>query len=102
MIRVILTQLILFLLPFLIYAGYLFLSRKMNRKALIDAPRYWLIMAGLLFSVAGFLFLTQVNNNPLGGTYVPAHYKDGKLIHGQIKPKEPAAGAEEGPEKTGD
>lgn len=88
MIRVIVTQLILFLLPFLIYGGYLFLTRKLNRQAWIDAPRYWLVMAGLFFSVIGFLVLSQVGNNPLGGTYVPAHYEDGKLIPGQIRPKE--------------
>ena len=85
MIRVLLTQLILFLLPFAIYAGYLFLTKKMNRQAWIDAPRYWLIVAGLVTSIAGFLFMSQINNNPLGGTYIPAHMEDGKLVPGQFK-----------------
>ncbi|PLW79168.1 DUF6111 family protein [Cohaesibacter celericrescens] len=88
MIRIIFTQLILFLLPFLVYAGYLFLTNKMHRKAWIDAPRYWLVIAGLVVSVFGFLFMSQINNNPLGGTYVPAHMENGKLIPGQIKAPE--------------
>lgn len=87
MIRVIVTQVILFLLPFLLYGGYLFLTRKMNRRAWINAPRYWLVMSGLFLSVVGFIVLSQLDNNPLGGTYVPAHYEDGKLIPGQIKPR---------------
>lgn len=86
MIRILLTQLFLFLLPFIAYAAYLFLSKKMNRQAWVDAPRYWLIMAGLAVSLTGFMILTQVNNNPTGGVYVPAHMEDGKLVRGKIKP----------------
>ena len=86
MIRVLVTQVILFLLPFLMYAGYLFLTKKLNRQAFIDAPRYWLIMAGIVFSLIGFVILSQINNNPVNGVYIPTHYdENGVLIPGQVK-----------------
>ncbi|WP_316860326.1 DUF6111 family protein [uncultured Cohaesibacter sp.] len=85
MIRVFITQGILFLLPFLVYAGYLFLTNKMHRKAWIDAPRYWLVLAGLGLSLAGFIVMSLVNNHSLDGTYIPAHEENGKVIPGQIK-----------------
>ncbi|SNY91480.1 hypothetical protein SAMN04515647_1703 [Cohaesibacter sp. ES.047] len=88
MIRVFVTQLILFLLPFLLYGGYLFLTRKMNKQAFIDAPRYWLIMAGIALSLGGFVVLSQINNNPVGGTYIPTHYENGVLVPGQVKGSE--------------
>jgi hypothetical protein len=84
MVRVIITQLLLFLLPFLAYAAYLFLTKKLHRKVWIDAPRYWLVIAGFVCSLIGFGVLAMINNNPTGGTYIPAHYKDGVLIPGQI------------------
>jgi hypothetical protein len=85
MIRVFISQLVLFLLPFLIYAGYLFLTKKMNRQAFIDAPRYWLILSGLGLSIIGFLVLSQIDNKPLGGVYIPAHMENGTLVPGQVK-----------------
>ncbi len=87
MIRVLLTQLVLFLLPFLLYAGYLFLTKKLHKRAWIDAPRYWLVMAGLVVSVAGFAYMSQTNNNPSGRVYVPAHIENGKVVPGQFHPK---------------
>ncbi|TLP48299.1 MULTISPECIES: DUF6111 family protein [Cohaesibacter] len=85
MIRVLITQVILFLLPFLLYAGYLFLTQKLNRQAWIDAPRYWLIVTGLVFTLAGFLIMSQINNNSPGGTYVPAHFDNGVVVPGEFK-----------------
>ena len=85
MIRVLITQVILFLLPFILYAAYLFLTRKIHKRAWIDAPRYWLVLAGVVFSLIGFITMSLVNNNPLNGTYVPAHFEGGKVIPGQIK-----------------
>ena len=85
MVRVFITQLILFLLPFLVYAGYLFLTNKMNRQAWIDAPRYWLVVTGLVASLVGVLIMSQIGNNELGGTYIPAHLENGILVPGQIR-----------------
>lgn len=86
MIRIVLTQILLFLLPFLCYALYLRLTKKESRRYWIDAPRYWLVVAGFVCSLIGFGVLALINNNPTGGVYVPAHYENGKLIPGQIKP----------------
>ncbi len=88
MIRVLITQLILFLLPFILYAGYLFLTNKLNKQAWIDAPRYWLIMSGLVVTVVGFLVMSQIHNNPLGGTYIPAHIENGVVVPGVFKRNE--------------
>lgn len=85
MIRILITQIILFLLPFILYAGYLFLTQKLHRQAWIDAPRYWLIIAGLVCTVGGFLVMSQIDNNPVGGTYVPAHIENGVVVPGEFK-----------------
>ena len=85
MIRVLLTQLLLFLLPFIMYAGYLFLNQRLHKRAWIDAPRYWLVLSGLALSLIGFFVMSQINNNPLGGTYIPARYENGEVIPGHIK-----------------
>src|SRR5215467_7672747 len=67
MIRPVLTEIALFLAPFLIYAIFL-----------------WATQAGVLM-IGSFVVLAQWGGSPPGSTYVPAHVEDGQFVPGETK-----------------
>ncbi len=84
MIRPALTEIGLFLTPFVLYA--LFLTA--TRAGIFD-PSAWtmrrlaaLLIASLLLVVASFLILAQFSGVPPGANYVPAHMENGKFVPG--------------------
>jgi hypothetical protein len=88
MIRPVLTELVLFLAPFVFYAIYLFATRA----DVLDAQSWplstlaYLTIAALLLVLVSFLVLAQWSGDPAGSPYVPAHIeKDGKLVPGTSK-----------------
>jgi heme/copper-type cytochrome/quinol oxidase subunit 3 len=89
MIRAILTEVALFVTPFVLYA--LFLAA--TRAGVLD-PQSWppkvlaiLTAVALLLLLASFLWLAQYKGAPAGSDYVPPHMEDGKLVPGQIRKK---------------
>jgi len=87
MIRPVLTELVLFLLPFAVYAGFLWATRA----AAFD-PSAWsvtrlasLLVAALALMIGGFLMLAELDAAPPRSTYVPAHLDNGKLSPGQTR-----------------
>jgi len=80
-----LTNLLLFLLPFAVFFSYAFFANK--RRALdggdpLRTPWYWLIIAGLVLGVAGF-FGMRLTADPHRGCYVRAHTDaKGKVVDG--------------------
>ena len=113
MLRLVVENILLFLLPTLFYVAYAMLRRHLDDGSkpadhgntgpantessptgpsktdvgniLNDAPFIWLavIGAGLVFAVL-LLFGSVSTSNPTG-TYEPAIYKDGKIVPGRIK-----------------
>jgi hypothetical protein len=87
MIRPVLTEVGLFLLPFAIYAIFLIATRAgifvKTSWSLIAVG--WLTVVGLLLVVASFAYLAHFSGAPPGSTYVPAHVKDGRLVPGADK-----------------
>jgi hypothetical protein len=105
MLRLVVENILLFLLPTVFYVAYALLrrhlddgSQQVNQPAdttpgsstnmghvLSDAPFIWLALigAGLVFAVL-LLFGSVSSSNP-NGTYEPAIYKDGKIVPGRIK-----------------
>jgi hypothetical protein len=87
MIRPVFTEVALFLLPFLVYAVFLWATRA----GVLDAsswslPRLaWLLMAALALMVGSFVTLAQFGGAPPRSTYVPAHVDAGKLQPGETK-----------------
>ncbi|MDQ0313885.1 DUF6111 family protein [Amorphus orientalis] len=84
MVRVILVQLILFLLPFIGWAIFLAVTRGLSdaRASYFIGPMpYWLAVAGLILSIAGFLALGVVGDQETG-VYHPLRFEDGKLVPG--------------------
>jgi hypothetical protein len=84
MIRPVLTELALFLAPFVLYLVFLWATRA----KVLDAASWswstvaWLTIAALLLVVGSFLVLAQFSGAPPGSTYVPAHIEDGKFVPG--------------------
>jgi hypothetical protein len=84
MIRPILTEIGLFLTPFVLYAAFLLATR-----AGVLEPKAWtlpriagLVIASLLLMTGSFLALAQFSGSPPGSTYVPAHVEGGKFVPG--------------------
>ena len=109
MIRPVLTELALFLAPFVVYAVYLWATRAgvldaaswslgrsgwlliATRAGVLDRAQWplarvlWLLMAALLLMIGSFVVLAHWGGAPPGATYVPAHVEDGKFVPGVTK-----------------
>jgi hypothetical protein len=87
MIRPILTELALFLTPFVLYAVFLWATRA----GVLDSSQWpltrvaWLLIAAFALMIASFLVLAEWGGAPPGSTYIPAHLENGKFVPGQTK-----------------
>ncbi|CTQ60110.1 MAG: DUF6111 family protein [Roseibium album] len=83
MLRVALTHLILFLLPFFCYALWLWLTkRSQHPDRWAKGPLAWLTVTGLVFVIVGFLVMSTFNRGPEGTDYRPTQMKDGVFVPG--------------------
>ena len=87
MIRPVLTELAIFLIPFVAYAIFLVATR-----AGVFASSSWpahliakLVLGSLLLVVISFVLLAHFSGAPPDSTYVPAHIEDGKLVPGEFE-----------------
>lgn len=90
MIRVIITQVVLFCLPFLAFFVYRLATQGWTgaRVAGFGRATFYLILAGGLLVVAGFVFFA-LTGGETSGVYVPTQYENGKLVPGGFRPREP-------------
>ncbi len=90
MIRRILLDLLLFLLPFALYAVYWHLARKGDpEQAARPHPWAMLFIAGLALVAASFVWLGLTEGEHTKGVYVPPHNENGKVVPGHIEKKPP-------------
>ncbi|WOH53125.1 DUF6111 family protein [Bradyrhizobium sp. sBnM-33] len=87
MIRPILTEIAIFLIPFAVYALFLIATRSG-----VFASSSWpahlvakLALGSLLLVAISFVLLAQFSGAPPNSSYVPAQLEDGKLVHGGEK-----------------
>ena len=87
MIRPVLTEVAIFLIPFAVYAAFLIATRS---GLLVQSS--WplhviarLSIAALLLVVLSFVVLAHFSGAPPNSTYVPAHLENGKLVPGAEK-----------------
>jgi Family of unknown function (DUF6111) len=88
MVRVIVENVLLFLLPTAIYMGYVFLLRKTNASAnqvLNEAPLIWLFFAGLATIFVTVVIFGAKHEGSPDQAYEPPSYKDGKIVPGRVK-----------------
>lgn len=87
MIRPVLTEIGIFLIPFVAYALFLIATRS-GLLAQASWPMHViarLSIGALLLVVVSFVLLAHFSGAPPDSTYVPAHLEDGKLVPGVEK-----------------
>ena len=87
MIRPVLTELAIFLIPFVAYALFLVATRsgvltKSSWPAHLVAK---LVLGSLLLVVLSFILLAHFSGAPPHSTYIPAHIENGKFVPGVEK-----------------
>jgi len=87
MIRPVLTEIGIFLIPFAVYALFLIATRSG-----VLVPASWpahlvakLVLGSLLLVVLSFVMLAHFSGAPPNSTYIPAHIEDGKFVPGVEK-----------------
>jgi hypothetical protein len=88
MIRVVVENVVLFLLPTAIYVIYVLLTRKADEKGgvLDEAPFFWLMLAGTGLVFIVLIAFGSTSGGRPGQSYVPPSMsKDGHIEPGQLK-----------------
>jgi hypothetical protein len=87
MIRPVLTELAIFLIPFVAYALFLIATRSG-----VLTSSSWpvhlvakLVLGSLLLVIISFVLLAHFSGAPPNSTYIPAHIEDGRLVPGVEK-----------------
>lgn len=88
MFRVIAFHLFLFAVPFILYAVYVYVTRRAIPEGGVfaDAPLVWLTGIGLAMTAAAFFVVAVFTGAEPGGVYHPAELRDGKIVPGRIDP----------------
>jgi hypothetical protein len=87
MIRPVLTEIGIFLIPFAVYALFLIATRSgVFAKSSWPPPLVAkLVLGSLLLVVISFVVLANFSGAPPDSTYIPAHIENGKLVPGAEK-----------------
>jgi hypothetical protein len=87
MIRPAFTEILVFLIPFAVYAAFLLATRSglMLQSSWPLHVLVRLVIGALLLVVASLVLLAQFSGSPPNSTYVPAHIEHGKLVPGVEK-----------------
>jgi hypothetical protein len=88
MIRPVLTELLLFVAPFVLYVVFLWATKA----GVLDAESWplsriaWLTIAALALVLGSFVYFAHFSGAPPGSTYVPAHIDEsGKFVPGTTR-----------------
>lgn len=86
MIRRAFFDLLLFLLPFALYAGYVYFAPK-PAEGEAARPTPWTILcaSGLVLVALSFVWLGIAGGAGENGTYIAPHVVDGKVVPGHIE-----------------
>ncbi len=87
MIRPVLTEVGIFLIPFAVYALFLIATRSgvLTQAAWPLHLLAKLTLGALLLVVVSFVLLAHFSGAPPNSTYVPAHIENGRLVPGVEK-----------------
>jgi hypothetical protein len=87
MIRPVLTEVGIFLIPFAVYAVFLIVTRS-GLMATSSWPAHLvakLVLGSLLLVVVSFVLLAHFSGAAPDSTYIPAHIENGKFVPGTEK-----------------
>jgi asparagine N-glycosylation enzyme membrane subunit Stt3 len=85
MARAIVSEVLLFVLPFAVFAIYL-LARRRNPLAweAWSGQVSWLVIAGLALAIASLLY-AGIAGERQQGAFVPTHLENGRVVPGEFK-----------------
>ena len=81
--RIALIRLSLFFVPFVLYFGFLVLSRRLPREERM--PWTVLVISGLALVAASFIWLGLTEGESVQGVYVAPHVVNGKIVPGHVE-----------------
>ena len=83
--RLLLQYVLPFLLPFLIYAAYVALTKHRAPRGLDLDEKTWLVLggAGLMLLTISLVTWTVLTGSPPDEIYVPPHLQDGRVVPGR-------------------
>jgi hypothetical protein len=87
MIRIVAENILLFLLPTIVYLAFVYMTREDKPAAtrvLDDAPLIWLFVAGAAVVLITLISFGSVTGGKPGQVYTPPTFKDGKIQPGHI------------------
>lgn len=85
MIRTILQEVLIFLLPWMLFYGYLVaVGRNPHRREHWEASVFRLVMAGIAFVVLSLVVVGLFGERHRGG-YVPPRIENGQVVPGYFK-----------------
>lgn len=88
MIRVVIENVLLFLLPTAMYVAYVLLTRRSTPAGTVinEAPLVWLFVAGALLVGATLVYYATITpGGAPGAVYTPPRMKDGRIEPGTLK-----------------
>jgi hypothetical protein len=88
MIRIVIENVLLFLLPTLVYVAYVYVKQRGQggpAAYLDEAPLLWLFSAGAVLVVFTLVVFGSVSGGKPGQTYEPPVFRDGKIEPGRIR-----------------
>jgi hypothetical protein len=88
MIRIVAENILLFILPTVVYVAYVYMTREEKPAAmrvLDDAPLIWLFVAGAALVVIVLVSFGSVTGGKPGQVYTPPSFKDGRIEPGHIE-----------------
>ena len=88
MIRPVLTEIAIFLIPFVLYAAWLIASRSgvLDQASWPTHVIAKLVLGSLLLTIISFILLAHFSGAPPNATYTPAHLDDkGNFVPGSDK-----------------
>ena len=87
MLRILVINSLMFVLPFLIYGAYFYLSRSEKDGVVFwsEVPLLWLLGASTFLVFAAMILLVSFSGAEPGGTYIPPSMDSGIIQPGHIK-----------------
>lgn len=86
MARIALLEILVFLLPFALWAAWRLLATRAG-ALLASTPWFALVVAGLVLVCLSLVLLVLVEpGEPPGATYLPPRLEDGRLVPGEFRP----------------
>jgi hypothetical protein len=88
MIRVVIENIVLFLLPTALYVLYVLVMRSgddAKAKPIDEAPLMWLFIAGAALVIGTLLLFGSTEGGKPGQHYTPPIYKDGHIEPGKVE-----------------